>query len=335
MVFEENIALAPLSTFSIGGRARFFARATSLEEIREALAFARERTLPLLVLGGGSNVLFDDGGWDGLVLKIEIGGIETEGNTVRVGAGVPWDVLVTYCVERGLWGIENLSAIPGTVGGAVVQNIGAYGAALSEMLCEARVLDTTSGDVRTLSNADCAFDYRDSVFKHRPELIVLEATSALSAEPEPNLSYRDLAERFGGRTPSLREIRDAVVEIRRNKFPDVSKEGTAGSFFKNPIVTRTQAQELKIRFPEMPLFDMPETDGVKVPLAWLLDKQLAMRGYAHGGARLFEKQPLVIAAARGTPATDVRALAQEVVEKARDAFGISLEPEVRVIENCM
>jgi len=333
----SDVLLSPYTTFRIGGKADFFVEAATLPELQEACQFASSKSLPVFILGGGSNILVADEGWRGVVIKIEIGGIRLEErdgvSLVHAGAGVSWDELVAWTVERGLWGLENLSGVPGSVGGAVVQNIGAYGAAISEVLESAEVLDTRNSQVRTFSVQDCAFDYRDSFFKHDDgAYIVLSASFALSREPQPNLSYKDLTVRFGDQTPALTEVREAVLQIRREKFPDLSKEGTAGSFFKNPILPKTEALALQARYPKMPLFDMPETAGVKVPAAWIMDKVLGLRGYALGRVRLFEKQAFVVVAEPGARAEEVRVLAEEVTRRVREECGIELEPEVRFIE---
>ncbi len=344
---SENVPLAPLTTFSIGGPARYFARVASLAELQHALAFAREHELPLFILGGGSNVLIDDAGFAGLVIKMEIRGIEEQkdpnGSTLLIGgAGEPWDAFVAYAVERGLWGIENLSGIPGTIGGAVVQDIGAYGAALSQTLRYAQVLDTRDNSVRNLTRDECAFGYRESIFKREEgRYIVLGAALALSDAQQPNFSYadpsrlyKDLARRFAGTTPTLPEIRAAILDIRRDKFPDLAVLGTAGSFFKNPVVPKAEAERLRARYGELPLFSLPESDNIKVPLGWLLDYRhgvIDIRGLAVGGARMFEKHFLVAVAERGTAAADVRALARAVQEKVFDACAIKIEPEVKII----
>jgi UDP-N-acetylmuramate dehydrogenase len=332
MDIQENVSLAPLTTFYIGGSARFFVRVKTIEELREAFAFAKEKNLAVFLLGGGSNTLFDDKGFDGLVIQVEISGIEREGALLIVGAGESWDKVVEYATQQKLWGIENLSGIPGTVGGGVVQNIGAYGASLSQTLEWAEVFDTHTGEVRRLSNKECAFDYRDSVFKHEDgRYVVLRAALRLSEEPAPNVSYKDLAQRFPDSSLDLSELRQAVLQIRASKFPDTAKEGTAGSFFKNPLLSRKDARALQVQYPEMLLFDLPESSEVKVPLAWLLDHVLILRGHRMGRARLFEHQPLVIAADRGATANEVRALAQFVQEKVKQSFNIEIEPEVHIV----
>jgi UDP-N-acetylmuramate dehydrogenase len=181
----------------------FFVRVESLEDLKNALAFAKERTLDVFILGGGSNVLVNDAGWNGIVLKIELKGFEEKDDLVIVCAGESWDELVQRTLSKGLWGIENLSGIPGTVGGGVVQNIGAYGAALSQTLTWVEIFDAQAGEIRKLNNEECVFGYRDSVFKHNSQYVVLRAAFRLSSRPQPNLSYRDLAERFKEKTPTL------------------------------------------------------------------------------------------------------------------------------------
>lgn len=332
MQIEERIPLGSLTTFQIGGPARYFARVKSVEDLAEALQFAKEKNAKVFFLGGGSNVLVDDAGFDGLVIKIEVKGVAEQDSRMSAGAGESWDALVLRTVENNLWGIENLSGIPGTVGGAVVQNIGAYGQALSQTLEWVEVYDTTTGAEKRLSKKEYQSGYRDSIFKREPgRYVVLRVALALSLGGVPATSYKDLAVRFAGKTPSLQEIRAAVLEIRAQKFPDLQVEGTAGSFFKNPIVTEEEAKKLQLQYPDMPVFTMPETSGIKVPLAWLLDKALHLRGARMGGARLFERQPLVIAAEPNTPSADVKKLAAYVQEKVREAFDIEIEPEVTVI----
>lgn len=330
---QENIALAPYTTFKIGGPARYFVFARTIDELIEALTFAKEKSLPVFVLGGGSNVLISDEGFDGLVIKIEIkNGITVDGTSVVASAGENWDELVALCVARGLWGIENLSGIPGTFGGAVVQNIGAYGAVLSQVLTLVAVYDTTVGQIKMLSVEECNFGYRGSIFKEEEgRYIVLAATLRLSSSPTPNISYKDLQTRFNDSSIDINAVRGAVLEIRAAKFPDLSLEGTVGSFFKNPIMSHADAEILKEKYPDMPLFSMPETDGVKVPLGWLLDHALNLKGFSVGGARVFEKQALVISAEQKTSAHDVRELASLIQKKVFEKFQIKIEPEVKII----
>ena len=336
MEIEEHVPLVPYTTFHLGGPAKYFVRVRNVEELTCALDFARDRSLNIFILGGGSNVLIDDAGSDGLVLKIEINGItlskESNVATFVVGAGESWDGLVVRAVAESLWGIENLSGIPGTVGGACVQNIGAYGAALSETLEWVEVFDIPRGEVVRLSNKECAFGYRDSIFKHTDgHYVVLRAAFRLSIQPKPNISYKDLNMRFADSVLDSSTIRNAVLEIRKGKFPDLSQEGTAGSFFKNPILPQIEAQKLREQYPKMPLFDLPESAGVKIPLAWLFDHALNLRDTSMGGARLFEKQLLVIATEKNATAHEVRELANTVQKVTKEKLSIDIEPEVKII----
>ncbi|MDO8548130.1 MAG: UDP-N-acetylmuramate dehydrogenase [bacterium] len=336
MIIKENISLAPLTTFHIGGPARYFVAVKNLDELKESLAFAKAKKIRVLVLGGGSNVLIPDKGFDGLVIKIEIGGVELQKNSQKTlliaGAGESWDVLVQKSVAENLWGIENLSGIPGTAGGAVAGNIGAYGQALSQTLLWTEVFDTVSGEIKKINNAECAFDYRDSFFKHdEGQYVILRVAFTLSTTPAPELSYTDLRERFSGVSTDIMPIREAILTIREGKFPDIRFEGTAGSFFKNPIVSKAEAGALKERYPGISVFEMPETSGIKIPLAWLLDKILNLRGLTIGRARLFEKQPLVIVAEKNCTAGDVQKLSEEVEKQVKEKIGITIEREVQII----
>jgi UDP-N-acetylmuramate dehydrogenase len=332
----ENVALASYTTFKIGGPARFFVAVQTVDELKEALAFANGKSLSMFVLGGGSNVLISDEGFDGLVIKIEIkNGITVDGTSVAASAGENWDELVAFCVQRGLWGIENLSGIPGTFGGAVVQNIGAYGAALSQVLTLVAVYDTVDNQVKMLSVEECAFGYRGSIFKEEEgRYIVLAATLRLSSSPTPNISYKDLQARFSDSSIDIQAVRAAVLEIRAGKFPDLSVEGTAGSFFKNPVLPFAEAKALQERYPDLPLFEMPETTDIKVPLGWFLDFKrgvMDLRDVRVGGARMFEKQFLVLVAERNTSAKDVKELVTTVQKKVFDELKIKIEPEVKIL----
>lgn len=335
MHIQEQILLAPLTTFKIGGPARFFVRVQSVEELREALDFARDKALKIFILGGGSNVLMSDEGFDGLVVKIEIKGIEEKKGEIVAGAGEEWDAVVRFALERELWGVENLSGIPGSVGGAVVQGIGAYGQAVGQTLQWVEVFDRQTGKVKKLNNTECLFNYRGSVFKQEEgRYVVLHAVFKFKNTPEPNISYKDLTARFIGQSPSLLQLREAILDIRSQKFPNLSVEGSAGSFFKNPVLPQAQAQVLARKYPGMPLFSLPESSDIKVPLGWFLDFRhgvIDLRDTKIGGARMYEKHFLVLAAERNTSSKDVKKLAQVVQEKVEDTLGIAIEPEVKMV----
>ncbi len=327
MEIEENIPLAPITTFCIGGPASFLVRVTTVLELREALAFAKEKGLGAFVLGGGSNLLIDDAGFAGLVIKIELMGVEQDGETLVAGAGESWDALVARAVAEGLWGIENLSGIPGTVGAAPVQNIGAYGTEIKDTLAWVEALNIQTGELMRFANAECGFGYRTSVFKREPgRYVITRVALQLRKDGRAQASYKDLAGMDGA---SLAQIRAKVLGVRAGKFPDLRVEGTAGSFFLNPVVSVEQAEQLAAKYAGMPQFAV--AGGIKLSLAWLLDNALGLKGTAVGGARLYEKQPLVIAAARNTKAADVRALAELVAQKIKESCDIEVEQEVRVV----
>jgi len=327
MLIEENVPLAPLTTFCIGGAAKYFVRVRNVEELKQSLDYARDHNLATLVLGGGSNVLISDDGFDGLVIKIEMAGVERDGDTLIAEAGENWDNLVARAVADGLWGIENLSGIPGTAGAAPVQNIGAYGSEIKNTLAWVDAFDTRSGTVARLNNTECAFGYRTSRFKKEPgRFVIVRAAFALDKNGAPNASYKDLA---GISKFNLGEVRKKVLEVRAGKFPDLKKEGTAGSFFLNPVVSGQKAAGLLAEYPDLPHFKAE--NGVKVSLAWLLDRALGIKGLSVGGARLFERQPLVISAERAARSRDVAELARKVADLVRDKLQITIEPEVKII----
>lgn len=329
----EHEPLAPRTTFKVGGSARFLIEIEHDADIRDALAFAHERGLPLCILGGGSNMLIDDGEADAVFLHIAMGGIDfPQSGECVAGAGEAWDSVVARTVAEGLWGLENLSAIPGSVGGAVVQNAGAYGAELRDALVWVEAFDTKAKEPVRLVSSDCRFGYRSSRFKEEPQrFIILKAAFALSPNGSPNISYRDLRERFAGTSPSLSAVRDAVIAIRAGKFPDLREVGTAGSFFKNPVLPAAQARALTEAYPGLPVFPAEDSGTSKVSLAWLLDHALGLKGKTEGAVSTYEKQPLVIVAQKEVRAAEVRAFAKEIQARVHAALGIAIEPEVIIM----
>ena len=331
---NTSVPLAPLTTFRLGGPARFLARARSAEELGEAFDLGRQKCLATFVLGGGSNVVFADAGFDGLVIKVDLRGREfvdgVDSVLLRAAAGETWDDLVRDAVKRRLGGIENLSLIPGAMGGAVYQNIGAYGAELKGVLKSVQAFDTKTGQVRTMTNAECWFGYRDSVFQHEPELTVISATLRLSRGAKPQLAYPDLQRRFAGKPePSLCQVRRAVIKIRKGKFPYAEGLGNAGSFFKNPVLTARQFEGLLQRHPDLKSF--PVGDGrVKVPAAQLIEKA-GWKGRRFGNVGVSERHSLVLVHyGRGT-SSELLDLARRIVGDVEKRFGITLPPEVRIV----
>jgi len=336
MDIKEYVPFDALTTFKTGGAARFLLTVHAESELPLALEFARERSLPLIPIGSGSNMLAPDDGVDAVFVRIALEDIasrvEGEHAILTADAGVIWDALVLRAAEEGWWGIENLSAIPGTVGAAVVQNIGAYGAALSESVVAVDAFDTKTGDMRTLTRDECAFGYRTSVFKKEMDrYIVVRVMLSLSRTPLPKLAYRDLAHAFEGEpAPSLKDVREAVIKIRGGKFPPLADFGTAGSFFLNPILNDDVTRKLKDTYPDMPLFPLPE-GGVKIPIAWIFDHALSLKGEREGKAFLWQKQPLVITTDPGATTKDVTLLASRVAKAVFEKTGITITPEVRVL----
>lgn len=333
MNIQENVSLSQYTTFKIGGPAKFFCSVKNEKELLEALDFAKNKSLPIFVIGGGSNLLVSDEGFKGLVLKIEMYGIAFSQNLVSACAGENWDNFVNETVERGYYGLENLSAIPGTVGASSVQNIGAYGVDVSEYIQSVRAYDVRKEQFVDIKNEECQFSYRDSLFKHQKgRFIIVSVTFNLKTSGEVNIEYKDLKEYFEiknlGRSPSLREVREAVIAIRESKLPDWHKWGTAGSFFKNPIIPIQKYVDLKQKYTDLPGF--PECDGakIKVSLGWILDKICKAKGMSVGNAQVYEKQALVLVAKPGAKANEVIELSRRIQDMVKEKTGIAVEAEV-------
>lgn len=336
MTIDENVSLKHLTTFNIGGLARYFCIAKSLDDLKEAAVFAKNKNLPIFILGGGSNVLVSDGGFAGLVIKIALRGVWfNDGKTyikAKVAAGENWDNFVDEVVKKGLWGVENLSGIPGTVGGAPVQNIGAYGADVSKVIESVEIFDLNTMEVRTISNEQCRFGYRDSLFKHKDgkSYIIISVEFKLSKEDKPNIQYKDLEKYFGLTKPNLQSVRKAVLKIRSEKFPPLNKFGTAGSFFKNPIIDEHAFADVKKSFPDIPTF--PTGRGlIKLPLAWILDKACNFKGRKMGNVGLYEKQPLVLVNFGEATAHEVSVFTDKIITDVKKRTGVEIEREVQMI----
>ncbi len=335
---QQNTPLAPYTTLGVGGAARSFVEVKSVDELSEAVAYAKEQGESFVMLGGGSNLLVPDAGYDGLVIKMSIVGVEeidqtTENVVIKVGAGVNFDTLVGQTVERGWWGLENLSSIPGTVGATPVQNVGAYGAEISQTVVLVEVYDTHKDIITTLSNSECEFAYRTSAFKQDPSRYIITAvTFSLSLLARPQCTYTDLAKHFANEaSPSLESIRQAIQEIRSQKFPDWTVVGTAGSFFKNPIIPAEQALPLLEKYPDLPHY--PEDNGqVKLSLGYILDKICGLKGYKIGKVGLYQNQALVLVVDKEAAATEVLNFAKEITQKVFEYTGITIEREVTLLE---
>ena len=348
----ENHSLKPHTTFKIGGPARYFASCGSRDEMQQCLAFAHAERLPVFVLGGGSNLLVSDRGFAGLVLHPAGTGIrvlEEDAGRVRllVDAAEPWDSTVGQAVEQSWWGIENLSHIPGQSGAALVQNIGAYGQQLSDVLESSDVMEAGTGRVTELKAEQCHLGYRRSIFNtsRRAEFVILSITLRLAKHPGPALGYRDVRNYFeetGISDPSQVEIRQAIIAIRDRKFPYPREErgGNAGSFFKNPTLDASEYEALQARvkkhFGANELERVAEirarsggTDSIRIPAAFLIEI-CGLKGLEMGRAQVNPTQPLVILNAGGATALDVMRLAGHVLRTVFRLTGVrlSLEPEL-------
>lgn len=336
LVVLEHVSLGSYTTLKVGGTARYCITATTEEAVAQAVQFAKERQLPLFVLGAGSNVLASDGEYAGVVLKINLLRkevvVDEEAPAVlyTAGAGEDLDTIIADTVESGWWGMENLSAIPSSIGALPVQNVGAYGVEASQLIHAVRVYNGQREQIETWTADQCQFAYRDSIFKHEAGrgVIVLAVTFRLSVLPTPRLSYKDLAEYFGDTAPTLAAIRAAVISIRGKKFPDWRVVGTAGSFFKNPIIPATHAAVLKAQYPELPVYDTEVADMKKVSLGFVLDKICQLKGHCEGPVCLYQEQALVLTVVPGTDATIVIEFAKKISEKVFAATNISIEWEV-------
>jgi len=338
---QQNIPLAPYTTLRIGGPARYFAQVQTEAELLEAVTFARERSLPIFVLGGGSNLLVSDYGFSGLVLHISIH--QPVASTTRDGflhetvpAGIEWNDFVLSICEQGISGIECLAGIPGSIGGTPVQNVGAYGQEVSETIASVRALDLETLEFVELSNQQCGFAYRQSIFNttHRGRYIVTAVTFRFDPDAKPRLTYADLTRHFGSAQPTPIEVYFAVRDIRHSKGmllvdgePDCR---SAGSFFKNPIVDSSVLDRIastldiaKEKIPHWPA----DNNRIKLPAAWLLERAGFVKGYAMGNAGISSRHTLALINRGSATSADITALRDTIRATVQQRFGILLEQE--------
>lgn len=331
-----NAPLKDYTTMQLGGSARFMVEVTSPEEVRATVLKAKENNLPLFVMGGGSNIIARDEGFIGIIILNRLPGFKVLNDdgvtaTIKIGAGENWDETVARTVGMGLSGIETMSAIPGTAGATPVQNVGAYGQEISNTLVSLEAYDIVEDAFITLTNADCSFSYRNSIFKATADrrYIILNITLQLKyTAPQPPFyaslqTYLD-ENNITYYTPQI--IRDAVIEVRKNKLPNPTLTPNTGSFFKNPIIEQWQLDELEKTYGgNVPQFKM--ADGrYKIPAGWLIE-QAELKGYANHGMKTFEKNALVLINESATSYADLAAFREEIIDKVRDQFRIALEQE--------
>ncbi len=335
----ERVPLAPLTTLGVGGAARWFVEAADEATVRAACAWARERGVALRVLGGGSNLVVADAGVDALVVRIALRGLthRERGGALELtaAAGEPWDGVVAESAERGWAGLECLSGIPGLVGATPIQNVGAYGQEVSDTVVSVRALDTSTGEIVTLTAADCGFAYRDSTFKRETpgRFVVLAVTYRLRPGGAPTLTYGDVQRALAGRAPTLAETRAAVLAIRRGKSmtldqPHDANRRSCGSFFLNPIVEAVYAEAVTARAGDPAMPRWPQPDGrVKLSAAWLIERAGFTRGERTGAVGLSTRHTLAIVAHDGARTADVLAFARRVQDRVEERFGVRLSPE--------
>lgn len=333
MEIQSNISLKKYNTFGIDAKARFFSKFKTVEELHGLLDLQK----PSIVVGGGSNILFTKD-YDGLVLKNELKGIKKvkEDDThvyVQAGAGENWHQFVLYCIENNLAGVENLSLIPGNVGASPMQNIGAYGVEIKDVFYYLEAYSMKEKAIRTFSLNDCELGYRDSIFKkkYKNEFIITNVTYRLNKQPEFNVSYGAIKhelEKMKVQELTIRAVSQAVINIRSSKLPDPAKIGNAGSFFKNPTVSRSIFEKLKEKFTDIIGYDV-HSGEVKIAAGWLIE-QCGWKGFRKGDAGCYDKQALVIVNYGKATGNDIYNLSEDILQSVKKKFSVTLEREVNI-----
>jgi UDP-N-acetylmuramate dehydrogenase len=332
------VDLKSYNTLNISVCARSFAAVKTKRELKELLAHPETDIDTLFVIGGGSNILFT-GDYNGLILHVEIRGKEILRETdeyvwLKIGAGENWHQTVRYCVERGWGGIENLSLIPGTVGAAPIQNIGAYGVELEEVFEWLEAVNLETAEVKRFEKKECRFGYRDSIFKHKlkGKYVITDVVLKLSRHPKLNTSYGAIQAELKARgieEPTIGDISDIVIDIRNRKLPDPEVLGNAGSFFKNPVVNKDVYRRIKNDHPNVPGYPAKDNE-IKIPAGWLIEKA-GWKGKMVGKAGTYEQQALVIVNHGGATGKEILKLAKKISKSVKKQFGISIVPEVNIV----
>jgi len=336
---KEYVDIKPFSTLHVGGQFRYFSIIDKTLDLEEAHSFAKEKDIKIFILGGGSNIVFSDGVIDVLVLKIEIKGFEivSQGENytdIKVGAGENWDMIVSQTVDMGLSGFESLSAIPGTVGAGPVQNIGAYGREVKDTIQEVEVYEIETGKIFNISNKDCKFGYRDSIFKNeaKGKYIITNVFYRLSKTLPVIPDYPGVKKYFienNIKTPTLKQIREAIVDIRMGKLPNPKEVPNVGSFFKNPIVLNEVAYKIIEEFPNAKFFALKD-DMTKIPAGWLIENA-GLKGESFGSVSVYDKNALVLVNNGNATSEDIIKARDEIVRIVKDKFGITLEQEPEIL----
>lgn len=338
MIIYNDFDLSKVTTFHIPAKARIYAEYESINELRHLLSAPEYADMKQLHIGGGSNLLFAES-FDGIVMHSAIREILVSGETdtsvlLKVSAGVNWDDFVKYCVDNGLYGAENLSYIPGEAGASAVQNVGAYGVEAKDIINNVFAIDTSTEEERIFTVDECEYGYRDSIFKrnsHSGRYIITDVEYRLSKIKNFTLDYGPLKELASTSSDlTLQQVRERIIEIRQSKLPEPDELGSAGSFFKNPVIPIDKFEQLKSEYPTIPSY--AAATGIKIPAAWLIENT-GMKGKRTGGAQVYTRQCLVIVNTGNATAKDVISLYSEIREKVAAKFDITLSPEVNIIGN--
>jgi UDP-N-acetylmuramate dehydrogenase len=334
---EECFSLKSFNTFGIKAYTRFYAEADNREDLQTILNVFKDYTQPKLILGGGSNLLFVND-FDGITIYPGLKGAEVvtqdeEYVWIKVYAGENWDKFVEASVTRNWGGVENLSYIPGNVGACPIQNIGAYGVEVKDVIDSIEVIDLTTGESRNFSNKECEFGYRDSIFKReaRGKYLVVSVTFRLTKNPVLSVNYKDVQEELKNyNSVNVSSVRNAIISIRKRKLPDPQEYGNAGSFFKNPVIDKAHFESLKATYPEIPSYPVSETE-VKVPAAWFIEKT-GWKGKREGNTGTHPNQPLVLVNYGDATGMEIYTFARKIQESVQEKFHVFLEMEVWIIE---
>lgn len=335
MQIKKSVSLADYTTIRLGGKARFLIDISSVDELTNAITTAKSQNTPIFILGGGSNVVASDVGFNGLIIRLRIPGFDIiEDNPsfclIKVGAGENWDVFVKKTVDRNLSGVEALSGIPGTVGATPVQNVGAYGQEVADTIVSVDVYDIENSSLKTIPAEKCMFKYRDSIFRstQKGKYVITYVTFKLFKSPPQPPFYEALEKYFSDHSITSftnQSVRDAVIAIRSDKLPDPNVKPNCGSFFKNVIVDDWKVNELKQTYPDMPTYDMGDRT-FKIPTGWLIE-QTGLRGQLINGIRVNEKNALVLINESAKNYVDLAEARDKIISSVRDKFGLHIEQE--------
>lgn len=329
----QNYSLLQHNTFGMDVSCRRFLEYESVEEAQQVATILRDSHQPFLIIGSGSNLLLT-GDYDGIVVHSAIRGIEEHDAMVTAGSGETFDQLISWCIAHGLYGLINLSLIPGDVGASAVQNIGAYGVEVAQYINKVEAVEIATGKVVTILAAECGYAYRQSLFKTewKNRYLITRVTYQLSTVFEPHIDYGNIRaelERQGIASPSPEQLRQVIIDIRRSKLPDPDVEGNAGSFFVNPIVQPSLFEELLTHYPDMPHYPVDD-EHVKIPAGWMIER-CGWKGKSLGRAGVHSKQALVLVNRGGATGNDVVTLCRQIQHDVKAMFGVEINPEVNIV----